>query len=80
MNQAYQPIACALHDKYEIAIMFKTHINIRWQDDKGGEHTEQVLPVDLLVKNGEEFLVAMGVDNQERCIRLDRIELLKWSL
>jgi transcriptional antiterminator Rof (Rho-off) len=76
MNQPYQPIACALHDKYEIAIMFKQHIDITWQDDSGEQHTEKVLPVDLPVKNGEEFLLAKLNDDKELCIRLDRIALV----
>lgn len=76
-SQPYKPIACALHDQYEIAIMFRSHINISWHEDNKEQHTAEVLPVDLLVKNGEEFLVARNADNQELCIRLDRIELHK---
>ncbi|MCG6936892.1 MAG: hypothetical protein LJE83_01790 [Gammaproteobacteria bacterium] len=77
MNQPYQPITCALHDKYEIAIMYKQHIDIKWQYDNGEQHKEKVLPLDLPVKNGEEFLLAKLHDDKELCIRLDRITLIE---
>lgn len=77
MNSPYQPIACAIHDQYEIAIMFKQQIKVKWQDDAGEQHTEEVLPVDLPVKNGEEFLLAERQNDEELCIRLDRVTLLK---
>jgi len=77
MNKPYQPVACALHDKYEIAIMFKKHINIKWLDDNGDFQTDKVLPKDILVKNKEEFLLATGQNNKELCIRLDKVSLLE---
>jgi len=77
MNKPYQPIACALHDKYEVAIMFNRPIKIKWMDDKGDHHTEKVLPKDILVKNGEEFLIASLHDHGQLCIRLDRITILE---
>lgn len=77
MNKPYQPIACALHDRYEIAIMFKKHLKIKWHDDNGEPHLEKVMPIDLPVKNGEEFLLAKRENDQEVCVRLDRITLYK---
>ena len=77
MTEPYQPIACALHDQYEIAIMFKQHIKIKWLDDNGEKHKEKVLPIDLPVRNGEEFLLAKLQGNQEICIRLDRVALIE---
>lgn len=75
MTNLYIPIACALHDEYEIAIMHKTALNIRWSDDDG-LHTAKVLPTDILVKDKQEFLIAEKQDNKELCIRLDMITLL----
>lgn len=81
MNKPYQPIACSLHDEYEIAIMHKKHISIKWLDDNGDQHTDKVMPKDILVKNKEEFLVARtydsAQDNNELCIRLDKLTLLE---
>jgi transcriptional antiterminator Rof (Rho-off) len=76
MNNSYQPIACSLHDEYEIAIMHKKYIDIKWSGDGGGEYTDKVLPKDIQVKDREEFLVANTRDNKELCIRLDKITLL----
>ena len=76
MNNIYKPIACSLHDEYEIAIMHKKHINIKWSDGGDEEHTDMVLPKDILVKDKAEFLVADTRDDKKLCIRLDRITLL----
>ena len=76
MNTSYIPIACALHDEYEIAIMKKSRINIKWLTESGDSRHEAVLPIDLLVKNKEEFLVAVDRANNELYIRLDKITLL----
>lgn len=80
MQETYQPIACALHDKYEIAIMFSQQIRIKWLDENDVSHEETVTPTDLLVKDGEEFLLARQADDREICVRLDRVTLLDWSL
>ena len=77
MIKPYKPIACVLHDEYEIAIMHRKQLRIQWLDDNNESHTESVLPKDILVKSGEEFLIAESGDNGERCIRLDRITLLE---
>ena len=82
MNKHYKPIACSLHDEYEIAIMHRKYLNIKWFDDDAGVyHTDKVLPKDILLKNKEEFLVARAHDsaqnNNELCIRLDKITLLE---
>ncbi len=74
-NKPYQPIACALHDEYEIAIMHKKQLKIRWSDNNE-DHTARVLPQDILVKDGQEFLMAESEDKKQYCIRLDRITLL----
>jgi len=76
MNEVYQPISCALHDEYEIAIMHKKYLPVRWLDDSGELHADKVLPKDILVKNKEEFLIATDQNNKELCIRLDKIFLL----
>lgn len=76
MNTSYIPIACSLHDGYEIAIMKKSRINIKWITESGDLRHEAVLPIDLLVKNKEEFLVVVDQSDNELRIRLDKITLL----
>lgn len=75
VNKPYLPIACALHDQYEIAIMHKKQLKISWLDNDE-RHVAQLLPKDILVKDGQEFLVAESQDHKHYCIRLDRITLL----
>ena len=77
MTKPYQPIACALHDEYEIAIMHKKHLRIRWSDARGEQHTGDVLPKDILVKDKQEFLVADAENGETLCIRLDKITILE---
>jgi transcriptional antiterminator Rof (Rho-off) len=72
----YRPIACALHDEYEIAIMHKTTLSIRWSDDTGVQHLAIILAKDILVKDKQEFLLAETQDGKELSIRLDKITLL----
>jgi transcriptional antiterminator Rof (Rho-off) len=76
MTNPYKPIACSLHDEYEIAIMQKKHLTTTWLDDSGFSHSDKVLPKDILVKDGEEFLIADTRDNKALKIRLDKITIL----
>lgn len=76
MDTSYTPIACSLHDEYEHAIMKKSQLAIQWLDETGGAHNGSVQPVDLRVKNKEEFLVFTSHADHEWCIRLDKITLL----
>lgn len=75
MIKPYIPIACSLHDEYEIAIMHKKQLDIEWYDGDE-QHTAKVLPKDILVKDKQEFLIADTHDSKELCIRLDKITLL----
>jgi transcriptional antiterminator Rof (Rho-off) len=77
MSEQYQPIACVVHDEYEIAIMRRSKLQLKWIDDNGEVHKSEVLPRDIQVSNKEEYLLAVNVDDgQELCIRLDKITLL----
>jgi transcriptional antiterminator Rof (Rho-off) len=69
----YQPIACALHDRYEIAVMHRTRLTLCWQGPDGLTHLENLLPEDLETSNGEEFLVASNRAGERLRLRLDRI-------
>jgi len=72
----YQPIACALYDEYELAIMHKKRLFIKWQDENGTLRKARVLPDDIQIKSGAEFLLARTEDNRSVQIRLDKITLL----
>ena len=76
MTTAYKPIACVLHDEYEIAIMHKKQLNIKWIDESGQAHKANVRATDILVKDKQEFLIARTQDGEVLCLRLDNIFLL----
>jgi transcriptional antiterminator Rof (Rho-off) len=75
MNKPYKPIACALHSEYEVAIMHKKQLSIKWLDEHNEIHRAVILPKDILVKNGEEFLIAEAQEGSLLRIRLDHISL-----
>lgn len=75
----YRPIACHLHDQYEIAILrrqsleVELFVNERWS-------SEIIWPIDLKVEQGQEFLLyrVSGQSDVKR-IRLDEIKLINQS-
>ena len=72
----YTPIECGLHSEYELAIMHREVLRLRWQDEHLQVHTESVTPLDLVTRDGAEFLLALGRDGVTHQIRLDRIQRL----
>ena len=69
----YRPVDCDLRSEYELAIMQRNKIMLSWQDVAGSVHTEAVLPLDLLTRSGEEFMVFSTGAGTECEIRLDHI-------
>ena len=73
MNTPYQPVSCALHSEYELAIIRKTKLELVYLDDKQEQHTLRVYPIDLQTSNGEEFLLTKTTAGEALRIRLDHI-------
>lgn len=69
----YRPIDCATHSDYELWIMQRELLRIRWRDEDGLERMELLRPTDLVTRAGEEFLVGLTDGEERRRIRLDRI-------
>jgi Rho-binding antiterminator len=69
----YKSIDCALYSEFELAIMHRTRLRLSWREAGGTTRIEALVPIDLRTRHGEEFLVAIGRDETEREIRLDRI-------
>jgi transcriptional antiterminator Rof (Rho-off) len=70
--QDYQPIACHIHDTYEIAIMHQTVLKVDWRQGDIRRH-DTVRPVNLCTKSGAEWLLADDSDGKRLSIRLDWI-------
>jgi len=72
----YAPIDCDNYSEYELAIMHKQRLRLRWAE--GNVVYEQiVLPLDLRTAQHEEFLVCRDDQGETRTIRLDHIQKME---
>ena len=78
MSSAYTPIDCDLYERYELAIMHRETLFLRWRDADGLTHLEHLTPTDLRARAGEEFLHARTADGGNRVLRLDAIVEVRW--
>lgn len=78
MTSDYTPIDCDLYERYELAIMHRETLFIRWRDAAGLTHLEQLVPTDLRAHAGEEFLHARTVAGENRVLRLDAVAEVRW--
>ena len=72
----YAPIGCARYSEYEVAILHRQKLHLRWYVDN--VHYDQVvLPLDLKTANHEEFLICRSASGETLTIRLDRIHRME---
>ena len=72
----YSPIACARYSEYEVAILHRQKLHLRWHE--GNVHYDRVvLPLDLRTVNHEEFLDCRDAAGAALSIRLDRIQRME---
>lgn len=69
----YEPIPCAIHSEYELAIMQHRHMQLVWQDLNDIKHISRVQPLDLITENHAEYLLVQDHEGQSIKIRLDYI-------
>jgi transcriptional antiterminator Rof (Rho-off) len=74
MAEPYVSIACAAHDRLELAVMRGQHLRIRWQDPDDTLNERVLRPLDLKTQSGEEFLIAEIAGGSRVSLRLDRID------
>ncbi len=71
----YVPIACGEHSRFELAIMRRWRLRLRWRDEHGESHLATLLPRDLETREGAEFMLAESIAQGDGVrIRLDRID------
>ncbi len=70
----YIPISCASYSDYEVAILHRQTLRVRWRGPDGGEHIARLRPLDLQTKSGEEFLIAEDAHGESLRLRLDWIQ------
>ncbi|HUW98199.1 MAG TPA: hypothetical protein VMV40_05060 [Acidiferrobacter sp.] len=69
---AYQPIACALYDQLERAIITGAKLKLRWHEDSILRE-ERVTALTLETIGGEEFLRFEGGAGRRHRARLDLV-------
>lgn len=69
----YRPIACAIHSGYELAILQGRRLCLSWCGPDGQHHRATLLPEDLQIRDGAEYLIAQGEDGRSQALRLDWI-------
>ena len=76
IETGYQPIACANHDRYEIAILHRAKMHLTWQT--GNVIYDQVItPLNLRTAHGEEYLILRLASGETVEVRLDHIRRSK---
>jgi transcriptional antiterminator Rof (Rho-off) len=68
----YVPVPCAVYDRYEIAILHHTPLRTSWRAG-AMPHLEILHPVDLVTREGAEYLLARRVGGDMIELRLDWI-------
>ena len=68
----YRPIDCDRHSELELAVPRRRRLHLTWREDNVW-HDQVALPVDLVTRAGEEFLVCRLPDGATARIRLDRL-------
>lgn len=69
----YVPIACIAHERLEFAVLKRQRVGLVYRDEAGGEHSADVLPLDVYTREGAEWLVVRDAAGAEFTVRLDRI-------
>jgi transcriptional antiterminator Rof (Rho-off) len=78
-EQDYMPIACALHEHYQYAVMKSALLDLRWLTQGGLVRQARVLPRDVYTREGAEYLCVETREGEAIEIRLDRIAQAYWA-
>ncbi|MBA3563890.1 MAG: transcriptional antiterminator, Rof [Gammaproteobacteria bacterium] len=73
MGSEYESIDCSTYSEYELAIIWRQRLRLRWRDEDDLDHLEIVRPMDLETLRGEEFLIAQTASKERLRVRLDHI-------
>ncbi len=73
MMSDYRAISCDLHSRYELMIMRRARLRVSGISNRGEERDLEVLPLDLVSRSGEEFLLVQTEAGERLEFRLDRL-------
>ena len=70
----YFPIACAAHERLELAVMRRQRLLLTWMGEQDQTpRSEPVQALDVATRDGAEWLRIQRPDGQSEEVRLDRI-------
>jgi len=69
----YQPISCETYSEFELAIMRQHKLKMVWRI-QGQTHIATVLPLDLITREQQEFLLVEDHTDNTFQVRLDHIQ------
>ena len=72
MEQDYQPIACAQHDRLEFSVLRRIPLMLKYRLDSQSR-AENVMPLDVATRGGAEWLKFRREDGSVEEVRLDQI-------
>ncbi|MCW8917292.1 MAG: transcriptional antiterminator, Rof [Gammaproteobacteria bacterium] len=72
-DDPYTPIDCGLYSQYEVAILHRTPLQLRWHDEAGREQNARILPRDLQIRDHVEYLLVEDSNGATFAVRLDHI-------
>ena len=78
-KQNYQPVACGLHEQYQLAAMRGTLLDMSWRNESGETMNSRLRVLDVATRNGAEFLSAETPAGDRHEIRLDWIIRAVWA-
>ncbi len=75
MDAPYRPIACAIYDRYERAILSRTPLTVRWlESERPCEDTVRIQALETA--HGTEFVSFEDSRGAHHRVRLDRVTLV----
>lgn len=79
-EQDYTPIACGLHEQYQLAVLKRAPLDLQWRTQQGASRQARVLLRDVFTRTGAEYLAGETREGEAIEIRLDRITLARWAV
>jgi Rho-binding antiterminator len=70
----YRPIPCAVHEGYQLAVLRRQRLRVRWRTAAGEPMESQGRALDVYARRGEEFLLLEEAGGARLAIRLDHIQ------
>ena len=78
-HQEYRPIACVLHDQYQLAAMRGVLLDIWWEAGSEGGMQRRLRVLDVFTRDRAEYLTGVTSTGERYQIRLDWISRAEWA-